>query len=45
MISVRTPGGNICDEKDTNGCTNKWNNYEVEGPRCRTTAVRYICYK
>ena len=37
--SEMTPRGNYCDQNDPNGCTNKWNNYEDKGPRCRTTAV------
>ena len=29
-----------CDDKDKNGCTNNWNNYEEEeGNRCKTTSV------
>ena len=42
-FSVLTTRGNTCKQDDPNGCTNKWNNREVEAPRCLTTAVSSAC--
>ena len=42
---VRTPHGLVCDETDSNKCTNSWDDHEDSGPKCRTTSVSWSTEK
>ena len=39
VIVVVTPHGDECSGEDTMKCTRRWNDFEVDGPRCNSTAV------
>lgn len=42
LLLVVTPHGDECSEEEGEedmGCTKRWNDFEVDGPRCRNTAV------
>ena len=36
---VVTPHGDDCSEEEAGKCTRRWNDFEVDGPRCRNTEV------
>ena len=45
IILVVTPHGDECSDNPRKGeedmkCTRRWNDFEVDGPRCRSTTVR-----
>ena len=42
LLLVVTPHGDECSEEEEGEhmrCTRRWNDFEVDGPRCRNTAV------
>ena len=39
FIVVVTPHGDECSEEEARKCTRRWNDFEVDGPRCRNSEV------